>query len=230
MLPVPLKKILRRPARFALAAACLAGVAGLAAAAAPPQNAKQLLTAFIEKINGAASFEMAFTIAVENPAKGLLHHSEGVLLCSGARYRLTTDESDVYCDGRSKWICSKATNEVYIQYVSDDEPSDFANNPLRWLASSRQRFFEKQKGERRTENGQTLVDVELSPKEKSSACTAIVLTLDVDSAWPQAIRYSTKNAAYTIRVTRITPDVEVFDGYFAFPKHQYPGIEIIDLR
>ena len=226
----PLKKILRRPARFALAAVGLAGVAGLAVETAAAQNAKQLLTAFVEKINDSASFEMAFTLAVESPAKGLLHQSEGVLLCSGDRYRLTTDESDVYCDGRSKWICNKATNEVYIQYVTDDEPTDFADNPLRWLASSRQRFSERQKGDRRLANGRTLVDLELTPKRQPSTCTSIILTLDVDSAWPQAIRYITKNAAYTIRVTRITPDVEVFDGYFAFPKHQYPGIEIIDLR
>ncbi|MDR1680882.1 MAG: outer membrane lipoprotein carrier protein LolA [Prevotellaceae bacterium] len=224
------KRTVNNLRRRTLAAVCAMGMACVATGAAPPQNAKQLLAAFTEKINGATSLEMTFALTFENPAKGLLRNYEGTLLCSGAKYRLLTDESDIYSDGRNKWLCNKETNEVYIQYVSDDESVDITDNPLRFLASCQKDFNYKQKGDRREENGRTLVDIEFTPKNRQAAYTSIVLTLDAGTAYPNAILYVTKSGRYTIRITRITPDVEVFDGYFAFPKHRYPGIEIIDLR
>jgi outer membrane lipoprotein-sorting protein len=217
--------------RRALTAVCAVAMACMTATPATAQNAKQLLAAFTEKINGATSLEMTFALTFENPAKGLLRNYEGSLLCSAAKYRLLTDEMDVYSDGRNKWLCSKEANEVYIQYVSDsDESADITDHPLRFLTSCQKDFSYKQKGDRREDNGRTLVDIEFTPKSKQAAYTSIVLTLDVDTACPHTINYFAKNGRYTIRITRITPDVEVFDGYFAFPKHKYPGIEIIDLR
>ncbi|MDR2361272.1 MAG: outer membrane lipoprotein carrier protein LolA [Prevotellaceae bacterium] len=217
--------------RRVLTTICAVGMTYIAATPAPAQNVKQLLAAFTEKINGATSLEMTFALTFENPVKGLLRNYEGTLLCSGAKYRLLTDESDIYSDGRNKWLYNRETNEVYIQYVSDDEESaDITDHPLRFLTSCQKDFSYKQKGDRREDNGHTLVDIEFTPKNKQAAYISIVLTLDVDTAYPHTINYFAKNARYAIRITRITPDVETFDGYFAFPKHKYPGVEIIDLR
>jgi outer membrane lipoprotein-sorting protein len=204
------------------------GMAGAATVSA--QSTKQLLAAFTEKINGNQTIEMAFTLTFENPAKGIVHHYEGTLLCNGNKYRLLTDELEVYSDGQNKWLCNKATNEVIIQYVPDDgEPADITDHPLKFLTSYQKDFTYKKKTAK-TENGKTLADIEFFPKNKNAAYTSIILTLEDPSANPYAFRYLAKTGNYTIRITRITPGVEVFDGYFTFPKHRFPGIEMIDLR
>ncbi|MDR2359141.1 MAG: outer membrane lipoprotein carrier protein LolA [Prevotellaceae bacterium] len=188
------------------------------------------MTDFTEKINGYQTIEMAFTLTLDNPVKGILRNYEGTLLCNGNKYRLLADELDVYSDGRNKWMCNKETGEVIIQYVPDDETTaDITDHPLKFLTLYQKDFTYKRKTTR-TENGKTLADIVFTPKSKNAAYTSIVLTLEEATANPYAIKYLAKNGNYTLRITRITPDVEAFDGYFAFPKHRYPGIEIIDLR
>jgi outer membrane lipoprotein-sorting protein len=200
------------------------------AGAVQAQNTKQLVKMFTDKINGHKSIEMAFTLTFDNPLKGISRNFAGTLLCSGDKYRLLTDDEAVYSDGRNKWLCNKETNEVYIMYVSDDEKSaDITDHPLRFLTSYQKDFTCKEK-EKRTENGKALTEIEFLPTSKQAAYTAILLTLETETANPHIIKYLSKSGDYTIRITSITPDVEVFDGYFAFPKHKYPGIEIIDLR
>jgi outer membrane lipoprotein-sorting protein len=204
---------------------------GFGATGMDAQNTKQLLNTFTEKITGYKTIEMAFTLTFDNPIKGAANNYEGTLLCMGDKYRLLTDEWEVYCDGRSKWLCNKETNEVVIQYVSDDnEAADITDHPLRFLTSYAKEFSYKQKGESRTDNGTTLIDIVFLPKEKKAAYTSIQLTLEKDTALPHTIQYHANNGNYSIRITRITPDVAAFDGYFAFPKHRFPTIEIIDLR
>jgi hypothetical protein len=127
-------------------------------------------------------------------------------------------------------MCNKESNEVIIQYVSDDETvADITDHPLKFLTLYQKDFTHKQKVTR-TEDGKTLADITFLPKNKNAAYTSIVLTLEEATANPHAIKYLSKSGDYTLRITRITPGVEAFDGYFAFPKHRYPGIEIIDLR
>ncbi len=190
-----------------------------------------LLQSFTETINSHESIEMAFKLTFSNPVKGAMQNFEGTLLCSGRKYRLLTGDLDIYSDGRSKWLCNKTTNEVVAQYISDDEESvDITDNPLRFITAYRKDFKYSRK-DTRTENGKTLVDIEFTPNDKAAAYTAIRLTLDEKTAYPHAIEYSVKDGSnYTILITNITPGVEVFDGYFAFPKHKYPNFELIDLR
>jgi outer membrane lipoprotein-sorting protein len=202
----------------------------LCAAGVFAQNTKQLLADFTEKINGYQTIEMAFTLTLESPAKGILHSYEGTFLCNGNKYRLLTGELDVYSDGQNKWMCNKETNEVIIQYVSDDEAAaDITDHPLKFLTVYQKDFTFQQKTTR-TAGGKTLADIVFLPKDKNAAYTSIVLTLEEDTANPYAIKYLSKSGNYTLRITRIMPGVEALDGYFAFPKHRYPDIEIIDLR
>jgi outer membrane lipoprotein-sorting protein len=170
-------------------------------------------------------------LTFENPLKGVKQHYTGTLLCNGAKYRLLTDNLDVYCDGQSKWLCSTETNEVVIQYVSpSEETTDITDNPLKFLTAY-QKNYTCASLDDRTENGTTLAVIAFTPiNKKAAAYSSILLTMEKETANPYAIQYSAKNGDYTIRITRITPNVETFDGYFAFPKHKYPGVEIIDLR
>ena len=194
------------------------------------QSTKQLLADFTEKINGYTTIEMTFTLTFENQLKGIRRNYEGTLLCNGNKYRLLTGELDVYSDGRNKWMCNKESDEVIIQYVSDDETvADITDHPLKFLTLYQKDFTHKQKITR-TEDGKKLADITFLPKNKDAAYTSIVLTLEEATANPYAIKYLSKSGDYTLRITRIMPGVEAFDGYFAFPKHRYPGIEIIDLR
>ena len=202
----------------------------LYSAGIPAQNTKQLLADFTGKINGYQTVEMAFTLTLERPGKGTAHNYEGTFLCDGNKYRVLTDELDVYCDGRNKWMCHKETNEVIIQYVPDDETTaDITDHPLKFLTLYQKDFTYKRKITR-TENGKTLADIVFTPKNKNAAYTSIILTLEEATANPYAIKYLAQSGNYTLRITRITPNVEAFDGYFAFPKHRYPDVEIIDLR
>jgi outer membrane lipoprotein-sorting protein len=203
----------------------------LSIAAAHAQNADALIKSFTQKINSHKSMEMDFKLTFANTLQGAFQNFEGTLLCKGNKYRLLTEEFDIYSDGRNKWMCNKVNNEVIIQYVTtDEETADITDNPLRFITSYRKDFKYKIKNTR-TENEKTLVDIEFVSNDKKAAYSSIILTIDSGTAYPQAIQYNTPEGNnYTIRITRITPEVEVFDGYFAFPKHMYPGIEIIDLR
>jgi len=188
----------------------------------------KLLSDFSKKINGYKSVEIAFTFSNEQISK---QNFTGNVLCAGDKFRLLTDEFEVYSDGRTKWLCSKTTDEIIIQYVSDDEESsDIIDNPLRFITAYQKGFTYKQK-ESFSENGKTFSVIEFTPTDKKVAYSSILLTLDENSAELVSVKYTLKDGnRYTIRVTQMTPEVEVFDGYFAFPKHKFPTAEIIDLR
>lgn len=190
-------------------------------------NADALLSSFSKKLKSYKSVELAFSFAND---KVKTQNFTGTVLCSGNKFRLLTNTFEVYCDGRNKWFCNKETDEVIIQYVTDDDPADFTNNPLQFITGFQKGFTHKQTG-KRMDGDKALVDIEFTPTDKKAAYASILLTLEEKTANPYTIRYTAKDGSqYGIRITRITPDAEAFDGYFAFPKHKYPNAEIIDLR
>ena len=94
--------------------------------------------ALMKKINAMGSVEMNYTLVIDNQDGKTVSSQNGILFYQDGLYKLESDNLCIYCDGKSRWIYSVASEEVVIM-KNDYNSSSPADNPLMLLADSKVR-------------------------------------------------------------------------------------------
>jgi hypothetical protein len=171
--------------------------------------------------------EMAFTFTYENTAKKLQDEMKGILRYSGNSFHLQLDDMDVYCDGKSKWVCMNGIKEVTI-YRADESP-DLMDNPLQFILANKDKFRYKPL-RNTTHKGQKILRIEMIPVDTNTAYTSVVLLLHDETLNPVQFIYNMKNTQrYVIDIDKIAKTTAVPDN-FIFPTALYHDFNIVDLR
>ncbi len=192
------------------------------------QESKTFLQSFIEKVS-AQPVSFNFTFTYENLAKETKETHAGLALCHGEKFRLLTGETDVYCDGRTKWVYNVAAEEAMIFPAS--ETHDITDNPVQYIRQHAGTFKYKREVQRLSVNGRALLHLDMFPQDKKAVYISVGLTVDAATYFPVKIVYKLKDGQrYTVDVTGFDDKVDIRQADFAFPAAKYPHAEMIDLR
>ncbi len=150
---------------------------------------------------------------------------EGRYVVGGERYYLQVEQTEVYCDGRTRWEVNNAYREVTIDRV-DPKDKSILSNPTQVFDFPDAAFSHTFGGIER--GGEAIV---LTPKN-SGNIQQIKLLVDPASGLPKAVEYRLDQASEPIRieVVSIGPEANLPASRFIFDKAKYPGFEIIDFR
>jgi len=89
----------------------------------------------MKKINSLGPVQMKYDLQVDNAdGKGITSQS-GTLYYQNGLYRLDSKELQIICDGKSRWIYNKSSEEVVVS-KNDYHSSSPVDNPLLLLADS----------------------------------------------------------------------------------------------
>jgi hypothetical protein len=187
---------------------------------------QSVLQHFLKQITE-SPVEMSFTFTYENTAKKLQDEMNGTLWYSGNSFHLQVDGMDVYCDGKSKWVCMNEIKEVTI-YQAEEAP-DLMDNPLQFILTNKDKFRYKPLRSA-THKGQKIWQIEMIPIDSNTAYTSVVLLLHHETLNPVQFIYNTKNTQrYVIGIDKIAKTTAVPDK-FIFPTALYHDFNIVDLR
>lgn len=170
---------------------------------------------------------------LENPEEKNNETLSGKLLIKGSKFKFTIDETETYCNGKTKWVYLNESNEVNVSNVvlSDDlDPEEqFINNPLSIFSIYKKDFKYILKGNEKIDNKNCTI-VDLTPESLKKPYFKIRVWI-LDNYDIYAIKYFQKDG---IRINlffkNFKTNVKAENSDFIFNEKKYPNVEIIDLR
>jgi outer membrane lipoprotein-sorting protein len=195
-------------------------------------DARKILDAMTKKINSYTSVSIDFNIVHEDGQNQITDTEKGRIIAKGkdfCKFKITMPDTDIYCDGKTKWLYMKNVDEINIT-LADFDSEEMNDNPVKFFTVNRSdmKYSYKQTF---TENQKQLDEIDFYPKERNVAYSIIRMHIEKGTNHPLRIKYFGKDGNnYTINVEKITSNLVIDDKIFDFNTAEYPNAEIVDLR
>lgn len=217
---------MRKHAILSLLLFC-AGAIAIAQGSSDP-NAKQILDKVSAKFKTYKAVQSAFSLKVEDAKGKLQGNKTGTVFMKGAKYRVTLQGQEIFCDGKNVWTYDKSSNEVTITKV---DPTATTITPQKLFTNFYDKdFLYKLNGEKKM-GAKTIQEIEMTPTDKSKTFHKVYIIVDKGAQAIYSASILEKNGnKYTYTVNSINGNAVVNDSQFIFDKSKYPGVEEVDLR
>jgi len=170
-----------------------------------------------------------FTLNGHNSVEKSDFNEKGrVYLAPGTgNYKIETPQHALISDGKTQWTVLLDIGEVQ---VTDVNPNDKSLSPTNIFFFYRKGYSMK-KLKDAVAGGQALYAIELKPDDNTQNISRIVLRVNKSSSMIYDASVFDKNGnTYTYTLKNIETNKTFSPGIFQFYKHNYPGVEIVDLR
>ncbi|MDR0754891.1 MAG: outer membrane lipoprotein carrier protein LolA [Prevotellaceae bacterium] len=199
---------------------------------AAQSDARKILDEMTKKINSYTSVSIDFSIVHEDNQNQTISNENGRITAKGkdfCKFKITMPDSEIYCDGKTKWLYMKTVDEINIT-LADFDSEEMSDNPVKFFTVDRKDMKYSYK-KTFTENQKQLNEIDFYPKDRNAAYSIIRLHIEKSTNHPLSIKYFGKDGNnYTINVDKITPNLIIDDRIFDFDTAKYPDAEIVDLR
>lgn len=170
-----------------------------------------------------------FSLQGENKQENSDFNGKGrVYLVPGSgKFKIEMDDHAIISDGKTQWNVLLDLGEAQI---TDVNPNDKSINPSNIFNFYTSGYQMNKLGEAKV-GLNVLSIIELVPTDKSQNVSKIQLRINNSSGFIYDASVFDKNGnKYTYSLTNIEVNKTFSPGIFSFYKHNYPGIEIVDLR
>jgi len=191
---------------------------------AQDQVAKDVLDRLSATTKSYKNMTVDFDFIFENKNQNINEKQKGILVLQEEMFRLEMEEQIIINDGESQWIYLTDMNEVQIM---EHDPEEQMMSPNKLFTIYEEGYKYSYVGGN-SEKGKRLQIIDLFPKE-SGAFMKITLAVDAAKNQLHKITILDKNGGtYSYLVSSFKSNTNV--APFTFNTHDYPGVEIIDLR
>ena len=191
-------------------------------------EAKVILDGISAKFKTHKTVQAVFNYKVENVSGKALSTKKGTVKMKGAKYYIVFGEQEIFCDGQIVWNYDRLANEVTISSL---DAGSSAITPQKLFTNFYDKdFFYKLNGSKKIA-GKTLLEIEMTPTDKSKPFHKVYLLVDKPSKTIYSTRVlETGGNRYSYTVSSMKTDDKIPETQFTFNKSKYPGVEVIDLR
>ncbi|HVF82095.1 MAG TPA: outer membrane lipoprotein carrier protein LolA [Flavisolibacter sp.] len=197
----------------------------------PTQNdaeAKKLLDAVSAKFKTYISPQASFTYRVENAQGKALSSKQGAVIMKGNKFKVAMDGMEIFSDGKTVWNYDKSANEVTVNNATD---GGAGMSPQKLFTNFYDRDFYYKLNGIKKEAGKSLVEIELTPTDKTRPYHKVYLLVDKASNTIYSAKFLEKSGGrYSYTVNTLKSNSAPADVAFVFNKSKYPGVEVVDLR
>lgn len=195
---------------------------------AQDNKAKNILDKVSAKNKQYKSMMAEFSFELDNEEEDIHELSEGKITLKGNKYRLLLMGFDTYFDGTTQYQHNIDAEEVNIQTPDEDE--DGALDPAKIFSIYEEGFTYKYISESTSDQGKFHI-IELFPTNDDMSFSSIKLFIDSKENQIKKLKsIGVDGNNITIKVLKLTPDVEVSEKEFIFDTKAHPDVEINDLR
>jgi outer membrane lipoprotein-sorting protein len=189
-------------------------------------KAKAILDEVSKKTKGYTSFQVEFTMQLENTTKKINESNSGKATMKGNKYIVELGKQKILCDGKVVWTIDTEGRQVTETPV---EEADDEMNPTKMMTIWEKGFRYRYIGEVK-EGTTTLHEIHLFPTNPAKAkYHTVILKIDKAKSQVHSVVIKKKNGdVHTLKITKFTPNVTIDDAEFKFDPKKYPGYEKID--
>jgi outer membrane lipoprotein carrier protein len=191
------------------------------------QSAKLILDKASAKIKSYKSLQVQFSYQLQDAQGTSQGIKKGTASMKGIKYLVQLSGQEIYCDGKTIWTYDKSSNEVTITKV---DPTSTTISPQKLFTNFYDKdFLYKVNGEQKT-GAKTLVEIEMTPVDKSQNFHKVYLYVDKKTYIVSPIKVLDKNGnRYIYTVINLNGNAGLTDASFIFDKSKHPGVEEINL-
>jgi outer membrane lipoprotein-sorting protein len=192
-------------------------------------EAGKILEKVAIKFKTVLTLQADFELVIADRKENTKNTSKGNLVLKQKKYRLNTQGSTVYFDGKTMWTHVNARNEVSVTEPGNENP-DFLSSPSLFFDSYKETF--KYKYVRQTTlNGIVCHEIDLFPKNLNQPYSRIKVCINAASDLPVSINSIGKDGIdYTVTLSNLLTNKEYPDSTFIFDSVKNKKVEVIDMR
>lgn len=191
-------------------------------------EAKKILDAVSAKFKTFKSVKANFSLAIENASGKNQGTKTGNVQMKGAKYKVTLNGQEIFCDGKTIWTLDKAANEVQITTLDNSSGSI---TPQKLFTNFYDKDFLYMLSEEKKVGSKTVQVVELTPVDKSKPFFKVLVEVDKVAKTLMSTKVFEKNGnRYIYSVSAMNTTGDIADNVFLFDAKKFPGVEVIDLR
>lgn len=169
--------------------------------------------------------QVDFSLTITYPAEDPIEQT-GYVVQQGPKYYVHTDNAEIWCDGKSRWVYVKDTKEVNLYSATRDEqggPLDLISEYLtdKYVAGISGEAYINEK---------PVSLVEIKPVSRDSDIAKARFSIASDGAPKRVEVFEKSGTRTTMNITGISTPKKAPDAYFTFDASKYPGVHLEDLR
>jgi outer membrane lipoprotein carrier protein len=189
--------------------------------------AKKILDQASAKIKSYKSIQAVFTLQLQDAQGASQGTKKGNVNMKGSKYFVLITGQEIYCDGKTIWTYDKSANEVTITKV---DPNSNTLSPQKLISNFYDKdFLYKMNGEQKM-GGKTVVEIEMTPIDKTQNFHKIYLYVDTKSHLVTSGKMLDKSGnKYIYTINSLNGTANLSDGSFVFDKAKHPGVEEVNL-
>ena len=175
------------------------------------------------------AYQIEFRYEVESVLEENKVEDFGSVIIKGQKYKLKTDEGDVYFNGTKMWTHNLANQEVYVSTPDPQNMDQLLTVPFTMLTSYKKYFKYKLKDEIKI-NNKIFNEVELYPVNLESSYSILKVQIEKSSGRLYSFTLQQKNGIiFRIFITEIITNLKISDEVFSWNKEQNPEVLVIEL-
>lgn len=192
---------------------------------------KEILDEVAQRYLSEENLEIIFSLNIkmaERPER----IEKGQIVQSQNKFKVVTNDQDIYCNGNSLWYYLKDNKEVQINdYDGDDSDELGLMSPKGLLKRYESGDFEYALVGKSKEKGLETVEIEFKPVDEFSDYSKLRVTINVHLKSIIGVKAFGKDGSrFTLIVISERFDGQWAESYFEFNANNFPGVTIEDLR
>jgi len=191
-------------------------------------EARALLDNTYRSFEASKGIRLTFSAATIGPDGSEQMSMNGTAFIRGNKFRLETNEMDIWFDGATQWVLMKEVNEVNISNPTAEEITSVS--PLALLGIYRNGYT-LSAPKKKNHNGKSLAMISMLPAAGTSVYSEVDAWIDSNKQTLVQVTLTLRNGTkQRITITDYNANHNYSDTEFRFDKTRYPNVEIIDLR
>jgi len=173
--------------------------------------------------------QIEFKYEVNTPDPPSTVSDYGSIIIKGEKYKLKTDDGEMYFNGKTLWVYNLAATEVYKSIPEAESMDDMLLAPFRLIKDYRT-YYKYRLRDDVVLSGTSFAQVELYPKDLKTSYSIMKVLINKKNGMFYSFSMQQKNGVlYTIFFREIIKDVKISESAFTWNKSLFPDVLEIEL-
>ncbi len=191
--------------------------------------AEPYLDVISQLFNPAKAIQIEFKYEVTTPEPPSKVTDHGSIIIKGDKYKLKTDDGEMYFNGKTLWVYNISATEVYRSIPATESMDDMLMAPFR-LIKDYKKYYKYRLMDDVVVSGTNYAQVELYPIDLNTSYSIMRMLVDKKSRILFSFSMQQKSGVlYTIFTKEIIKDVKISETAFSWNGTLYPGVLEIEM-
>jgi outer membrane lipoprotein-sorting protein len=179
--------------------------------------------------NREKAFQVEFKYEIYSKTEDARVVDYGSIIIKNEKYKLKTEDTQVFYNGQRMWSYTPANEEVYISEPDKNNMDELMSNPFRLLTNFKENYKYQYKGEVNIK-GRNYHQIDLYPVDLKVNYSIIHLVIDKMSKKLYSFILQQKNGIdISVFVMDIIENLTINDSTFEWNSSEYPDVLEIEL-